>query len=70
MNLGQFPAEGQPPVPQNVPDVVKGGHQLVGRFVENQGVGVLFKALKVLHPVVAGGGEKTLKGEPGGGEPA
>ena len=71
MELGQFPAQRDPPLrSEGRQQVIQGGAQLMGRLVEDHGALLPAKALEVRRTVLLVHRQKALEGEPAGGQTA
>ena len=64
MELGQLPAQGDPPVPEGGQEVVQGGAEAVGRLVEEDGPLLAQQALEPLLPLGLVHRQEPLEDEP------
>ena len=70
MELGQLPAEGGLPVPQDLQEVREGGPQAVGGLVEDHGALLPDQGREALPALLPPHGEEALKGEAPRSKPA
>ena len=69
VKLGQFPAQGNAPLPtEQLRQVLQGAHQLVRRFIEDHGSALLLQGIQMFPAVFLIHGQEALKGEPAGGQ--
>ena len=66
--LTKLPAQADGPVrAEGLQQILQGGGQLVGGFIEDHGPLLLFETLQMLPAALLGGGQEALEAEPPGG---